>query len=41
MKGLWRWLALALLAFLALQLFFVLRIALMARINPESTSLAR
>jgi len=41
MKGLWRWLALVLLAFLALQLFFVLRIALMARIAPESTSFQR
>ncbi len=41
MKGLWRWLALALLAFFALQLFFVLRIALMARVNPESTSFQR
>ena len=41
MKGLMRWLALVLLAFVALQLFFVLRIALMARIDPASTSFER
>ena len=41
MKGAGRWLALLVLAFLSLQLFFVLRIALMARVNPESTSFQR
>jgi monofunctional biosynthetic peptidoglycan transglycosylase len=41
MKGFTRWLALVLLAALSLQLFFVLRIALMARVNPESTSFQR
>lgn len=41
MKALARWLALVLLAFVALQLFFVLRIALMARIDPQSTSFQR
>ncbi len=41
MKALLRWCALVLLAFVALQLFFVLRIALMARIDPESTSFQR
>ncbi len=41
MKGLMRWLALVLLAAVSLQLFFVLRIALMARIAPASTSFER
>ena len=41
MKGLLRWLALVLLAFVALQLFFVMRIALMARLDPASTSFER
>ena len=41
MKGALRWLGLVLLAFVALQLFFVLRIAAMAAINPESTTFQR
>ncbi|QEA12217.1 monofunctional biosynthetic peptidoglycan transglycosylase [Comamonas flocculans] len=41
MKALTRWLALVLAGLLALQLFFVLRIALMARMAPESTSFQR
>ena len=41
MKALGRWLALLLCAALALQLFFVLRIALMAVWNPQSTSFER
>lgn len=36
-----RWLALLVLAFIALQLFFVLRIALMAVLDPESTTFQR
>jgi len=40
-KALWRWAALALLAFAALQLFFVGRIALMALVAPESTTFQR
>ena len=38
---LWRWLGWLLLATFALQLFFVARIALMARIDPESTTFQR
>ena len=34
----WRWLLLLLVAWLGLQVFFVARIALMARIAPESTA---
>ena len=41
MKALGRLLALALLAGLALQLYFVARIALMAVVNPESTAFQR
>lgn len=41
MKALGRLLALALLAILALQLYFVARIALMAVVNPESTAFQR
>ena len=41
MKGLGRWLVLVLLAGLALQLYFVARIALMTVINPESTAFQR
>ncbi len=36
-----RWLALLLLATLALQIFFAARIALMARVNPQSTAFER
>ena len=38
MKLLVRWLLLCVLAMTALQLYFVLRIALMAAWNPESTA---
>ncbi|MBS0506499.1 MAG: monofunctional biosynthetic peptidoglycan transglycosylase [Proteobacteria bacterium] len=41
MRGLLRWIALVLLAFVALQLFFVARIAAMAVIDPESTTFQR
>ena len=41
MRGLLRWIALLLLATLALQLFFLMRIALMAHIDPQSTSFQR
>ena len=41
MKPLLRWLALALLALLALQLLFVGRIAAMAVLAPESTAFQR
>ena len=41
MKSLLRWLALVLIAFVALQSYFVLRIALMARIAPQSTTFQR
>lgn len=41
MKAVGRWFALVLLAALALQLFFVLRIALMAWFDPASTSFQR
>jgi monofunctional biosynthetic peptidoglycan transglycosylase len=41
MKPLLRWLALVLLAAVALELFFVLRIALMAAVDPQSTSFQR
>ena len=41
MQPLWRWLALLLCAVLALQLFFVVRIATMAHLNPASTSFQR
>ncbi len=41
MKALLRWIGLGLLAFVALQLFFVGRIALMAVVAPESTSFQR
>jgi monofunctional biosynthetic peptidoglycan transglycosylase len=41
MRALGRWLLLALLAGLLLQLFFLLRIALMAVVDPESTAFQR
>ncbi|MFZ3142176.1 transglycosylase domain-containing protein [Polaromonas sp.] len=41
MKAVWRLLVLALLAGLALQLYFVARIALMRVVNPESTAFER
>ena len=41
MKPLLRWLGLALVAALALQVFFIARIALMAWVDPESTSFQR
>lgn len=41
MKALLRWLTLLVAAVLALQLFFVLRIALMAVVDPQSTSFQR
>ena len=41
MKAVLRWLGLVLLALVALQLFFVLRIATLVVINPESTSFQR
>ena len=41
MKGVLRWMLLALVAALALQLFFVLRIAAMAVIAPQSTAFQR
>ena len=41
MKALLRWLLLLLLAAFCLQLFFVLRIALMAWVDPQSTTFER
>ncbi len=41
MKALWRWLVLVVVAAIALQLFFVARIALMVVIDPQSTSFER
>jgi len=41
MKAVLRWLGLVVCAFVALQLFFVLRIAAMAVVDPESTSFQR
>ena len=41
MKPLLRWVALVLLAFVALQLFFVGRVAALAVVDPESTSFQR
>lgn len=41
MRAFWRWMALLLLAGLGLQLFFVLRIAAMAWVAPESTTFQR
>jgi monofunctional biosynthetic peptidoglycan transglycosylase len=41
LKAVLRWVALLLAALLALQLFFVARIALMARVDPQSTSFER
>jgi monofunctional biosynthetic peptidoglycan transglycosylase len=41
MKALGRWLGLAVLAFAGLQLFFVARIAVMAKVAPQSTSFQR
>src|SRR3989344_3035987 len=41
MKAVLRWLGLVVLAFVALQLFFVVRIAAMVVIDPESTSFER
>jgi monofunctional biosynthetic peptidoglycan transglycosylase len=41
MKRLWRWIGLLVLAALALQVFFIGRIALMAAIDPQSTAFQR
>ena len=41
MKAVLRWLGLLVIAFVALQLFFVLRIAAMVAVNPESTTFQR
>jgi monofunctional glycosyltransferase len=41
MKGLLRWIALVLVALAGLQLFFLTRIALMATVDPQSTSFQR
>jgi monofunctional biosynthetic peptidoglycan transglycosylase len=41
MKALWRWALLCALAFAALQLYFVGRIALMAVVDPQSTAFER
>lgn len=41
LQALWRWLALLLIAGLALQLFFLGRVALMARVDPQSTAFER
>ena len=41
MKPLWRWMVLVLLAFVALQLFFIGRIALATVFDPESTTFQR
>ena len=41
MRSLLRWLALCACAFLALQLFFVLRIAMMVVVDPQSTAFQR
>jgi len=41
LQALWRWLALLLIAGLALQVFFLGRIALMARVDPQSTAFER
>jgi monofunctional biosynthetic peptidoglycan transglycosylase len=41
MKAVWRWVALVAMALVALQLFFVLRIAAMAVVDPQSTSFQR
>ncbi len=41
MKAVLRWLGLVLLAFLALQVFFIGRVALMALVAPESTTFQR
>ena len=41
MKAVFRWIALVLLAFVALQLFFIARIAMMTVVDPESTTFQR
>ncbi|EGI76563.1 monofunctional biosynthetic peptidoglycan transglycosylase [Hylemonella gracilis ATCC 19624] len=41
LRALWRWLLLLLIAGLALQLFFFARIALMTRVDPQSTAFER
>ncbi|QBK06444.1 monofunctional biosynthetic peptidoglycan transglycosylase [Hylemonella gracilis] len=41
MQALWRWLVLLLIAGFALQLFFLGRIALMVRVDPQSTAFER
>ncbi len=41
MRALWRWLGLCALALLCLQVFLVVRIALMAVVNPQSTAFQR
>ena len=40
-KAITRWIVLVVLAFIALQLFFVLRVALMVVVDPESTTFQR
>jgi monofunctional glycosyltransferase len=40
-KAVFRWIALVLLAFVALQLFFIVRIAMMTVVDPESTTFQR
>jgi monofunctional glycosyltransferase len=40
-KAVFRWIALVLLAFVALQLFFIVRIAMMTAVDPESTTFQR
>lgn len=41
MKAVWRWLALCALALIALQLYFVFRVALMVVVAPQSTAFER
>lgn len=41
MKALARWIALVILAFVALQLFFIGRVAMMALVDPQSTTFQR
>jgi len=41
MKPVWRWLVLAIVAGLSLEVFFIARIALMATVDPQSTTFQR
>ena len=41
MKAIWRWLVLVVAASLALQLFFLVRVGLMAVVNPQSSAFER